>query len=63
MFLSTECFHSFHIPCFKEYAKKRLVMGKKTMGDIVFEDALCGRCNKAVTFEEIKEMMTREELS
>jgi hypothetical protein len=38
-------------------------MAKKAKGDIIFEDALCGRCNKAVTFEEVKDMMSREELN
>ena len=41
MFLSTECCHSFHIPCFKEYAKSKLVTPKKNHiegQEIQFED-------------------------
>jgi hypothetical protein len=38
-------------------------MAKKVNENIVFEDALCMRCNKAVAFEEIKDLLSPEELS
>ena len=64
MFLTTECYHKFHIPCFKEYAKKRLVTTKqnrKSDTEIVFEDLQCLKCFKVVELGEAKEMFTREE--
>jgi len=63
MFLTDDCFHRFHIPCFKEYAIKRLTTVKSAKGDVVFEDALCGLCHKVVALEEIKEMMNRDEIA
>lgn len=48
MFYSTECYHSFHVPCFKNYVKSRLVTLKvnKNLLDekVSFEDVCCMRC-------------------
>jgi len=43
MLVDTNCFHSFHIPCFQEYAKKTLLTRKKT-NEVEFEELKCGRC-------------------
>ena len=63
MFIKTECYHRFHVPCFKEYVKRRLVTPKvnKNLSDkeVTFEDACCMRCLKVVPFEEIREMLSR----
>jgi len=29
MFIGTECYHRFHISCFKVYAKKQLITAKQ----------------------------------
>lgn len=65
MFLSTECYHQFHIPCFKAYAKKRLTSVKpdlKPGQEIEFEDVRCLRCHKVIAIDETKGFMSREEL-
>jgi hypothetical protein len=65
MFIQTECYHRFHITCFKNYAKSCLTTSKKRTNnsDVEFLDVICKTCNKKVPYEETKEMMSRDELS
>ena len=51
MLLSTECYHQFHVPCFKAYLKTRLITPKPAAGpgqECQFEDALCNQCHKKI---------------
>jgi hypothetical protein len=64
MFLSSECYHRFHISCFKKYALNRLTTLKPTnSGEIQFEEAQCGHCHKAIAHNEISQMLTKVEMS
>lgn len=64
MLLSTKCYHQFHIPCFKEHVKTRLTTAKKSpSGEITFEDAVCGLCNKVISHDDFKENLTQEEMN
>ena len=55
MFLQTECYHRFHISCFKVYATKTLTSSKKKFNagsDIEFQEVYCMACSKKVPFSE-----------
>ena len=61
MFLTEGCFHRFHVPCFKQYAKAQMQQAKKVGSDVVFGDVKCQVCNQAVSEAEIRENIGREE--
>ena len=49
MFMTEDCFHRFHIPCFKEYAKSQLLNAKKVNNEVVFGEVKCLTCGKPVS--------------
>lgn len=57
MFLGTECYHQFHIPCFQQYAKKTLVTIKKGKKDVEFSEPECAECKKVIPVDEAKELI------
>lgn len=64
MLLTTECYHQFHISCFKKYLKKRLIEPKSNQknGEVNFCDPICLRCNKVIGQEDINECLTKPEM-
>lgn len=63
MLLTTECFHQFHIPCFKDYLKVRLIEAKpsKDPSKIDFEEPICLKCKKRIGQDDINECLTKQE--
>ena len=64
MLLSTECYHQFHIPCFKQYLKQRLIEPKPDCRpeNLSFMDPECLRCKKIVGQEDISEILGKADL-
>jgi len=48
MFMETQCYHTFHVNCFKSYATKVCLKYKRQGTEPLFEDPRCGHCNVVV---------------
>lgn len=61
MFMETQCYHQFHISCFKKYAVKTCLKYKRSnQGDPEFEAARCAQCNLLVPEIELKQIFGAE---
>ena len=61
MFLTEGCFHRFHVPCFKEYARAQMQQAKKVGDSIVFGAVKCLTCGLEVSEAEQRDNIGAEE--
>jgi hypothetical protein len=45
MFMETNCYHTFHLSCFKTYALKACLKYSRKGNEPNFEEPKCGHCN------------------
>ena len=60
MFQSTNCFHTYHIQCFKVMADHDLCSVNRAKEDFEFKEALCAACSLPVASWECKEILGEE---
>lgn len=48
MFMETQCYHTFHLSCFKAYAVKACLKYRRDGQNPIFEEPKCGACNVVV---------------
>ena len=57
MFQSTNCFHTYHIQCFKVMADHDLCTVNRSKEEFEFKEALCAACSLPVASWECKEIL------
>ena len=60
MFVETQCYHVYHITCFKQYATKICLRYKLQGNEPVFEEPKCAHCNAIVPEMEVRQVFGPE---
>lgn len=58
MFMETNCFHTYHVNCFKTYAAKESLKYRKQGQEIFFAEPKCCHCNVTVPTVEVRQIFT-----